>query len=267
MPSTADIAATSIWRFLVSRINAAHAGRKLAVFAGPPGIGKTTAISSVAAENPGRIAVVRVRQNNAKPGMVLHSALRAVRAMSGSLQIAEPGNRSRLERTFDKELMFWREVIQTDAMWEEDHPRLTIVFDEAQTLHEDSIDMLRHWNDGSEEMHGVGIVFVGNHDFRIDGDDKGPSFLKPAVRSRASFMRSFSYSDLTDDDLTLIADAKADFAPDGMKAFLAYARRRHTNRDLRPLTRDLDDLAADAEGGTITDATVRTFFNLGTLDA
>ena len=144
---------------------------------------------------------------------------------------------------------------------------MTIVFDEAQTLHEDSIDMLRHWNDGSEEMHGIGIVFVGNHDFRIDGDAKGPSFLKPAVRSRASFMRTFSYSDLTDDDLTLIADAKADFAPDGMQAFLTYARRRHTNRDLRPLTRDLDDLALEAEGRTITDGTVRKFFNIESVGA
>ena len=63
--------ATSIARRLIVRMHATHERRRIAVFAGPPGIGKTTAIDALNREIPDGIVVVKVARRNAREVLVL----------------------------------------------------------------------------------------------------------------------------------------------------------------------------------------------------
>jgi DNA transposition AAA+ family ATPase len=259
----ADIVATSVWKYLLSRMNAVHGRRAMGAFAGPPGIGKSTSIASFVAEHPGRVAVVRVRQPSAKAILVQQHMLDAIRAASGSPYYHAPSDKRGLERAVDGALADW-----SGRAWsacgggEELQPRLTIVFDEAQTLAPISIEMLRFWNDGVGDVYPIGMVFVGNHEFRIDDSDGQASFLSAAVASRTPYRKTFSYADLSDDDLSLFIEAKGDVQPDALALLLAHCRSRRTNRDLRRLDRELGDLVAEAGGGPITAANVKISLGL-----
>lgn len=67
--------ATSIARRLIVRMHATHERRCIAVFAGPPGIGKTTAIDALNRELPDGIVVVKVARRNAREVLVLQHVL------------------------------------------------------------------------------------------------------------------------------------------------------------------------------------------------
>src|SRR5436305_216629 len=69
-----DFVATSIARRLIVRMQATHDRRRISVFSGPPGIGKTTAIDRFAATNAGSVAVVKVARRNAREVLVLQHA-------------------------------------------------------------------------------------------------------------------------------------------------------------------------------------------------
>src|SRR5438270_13878170 len=79
-----EFVATSIARRLMARMQATHDRRRISVFAGPPGIGKTTAIDAFAARRRGEVAVVKVARRNAKEVLVLQHTLEAMRQLSGS---------------------------------------------------------------------------------------------------------------------------------------------------------------------------------------
>jgi DNA transposition AAA+ family ATPase len=244
----AEIVATSVWKYLLSRMNAVHGHRAMGAFAGPPGIGKSTSIASFVAEHPGRVAVVRVRQPSAKAILVQQHMLDAIRAASGS--------------PYYHALADWSGRAWSGCGGDEEQPRLTIVFDEAQTLAPVSIEMLRFWNDGVGDVYPIGMVFMGNHEFRIDDSDGQASFLSAAVASRTPYRKTFSYADLSDDDLSLFIEAKGDVQPEALALLLAHCKARRTNRDLRRLDRELGDLVAEAGGGPITAAIVRTSLGL-----
>lgn len=258
----AEIVATSVWNYLLLRMNAVHRQRSMGAFAGPPGIGKSTAIASFVGEHPGCVAVVKIAQPNAREGVVLQRTLEAVRRASGSFHHHSPTGIAALWRALHSAIREWSDK-QThrgnEIDWE---PKLTIIYDEGQTLTPKSIEMQRHWNDGVDGLYPIGLIFVGNHEFYLDDESGGASFLSAAVVSRTTHLKTFSYSDLSDHDLSMVIEASGDVQPDALALLLNHCRSRRTNRDLRRLTRELDELAADAAGAPITAANVRTTLGL-----
>ena len=73
---------TSIARGLIARMEATHQRRRISVFSGPPGIGKTTALDAWRQRRPGEIAVVKVGWGNARELLVLQHALEALKRLS-----------------------------------------------------------------------------------------------------------------------------------------------------------------------------------------
>lgn len=69
-----------------------HQRRRISVFAGPPGIGKTTAIDEFSRRRPGEIAVVKVARRNAREVLVLQHTLEALRHLIGSPFSHTPGS-------------------------------------------------------------------------------------------------------------------------------------------------------------------------------
>jgi hypothetical protein len=119
------------------------------------------------------------------------------------------------------------------------HPSFTMIFDEAQYLSRESIDMLRYWNDWDRTMtpFPVGLIFVGNSEFALQEDSTGHSALSGAVRSRALFVEALDYSDVTDADISMILRSLGLYEPDAISSILAYFKQPRVRRDLRSVTR------------------------------
>lgn len=257
-----EIVVTSVWKHLVARMNAIHAHRWMGAFAGPPGIGKSTAIDSFSHEHPGRVAVVRVRQPGARPGLVASAVTSAVRDTCGVDGGYLPTGMRVIERALDSALAEWANRAWRDSSPKIDQPNLTIIVDEAQTLSPAAIEMMRFLNDGADGLYPIGVIFIGNHEFRLEDGAAGPSFLSAAVESRTSYRKTFTYQDLTDDDLALIIDARVRIEPTALELLIRHCRMRRANRDLRQLGFQLDEMADEAGEAAITPDVVRSVLGL-----
>lgn len=248
---------TTIARTILSRMQIVHDTRRIAIFSGPPGIGKTTAINAFVSANPGEAEVVTIKKENASSRVVTQYALEAVRRMTG-------GNIDGHVYT-DTYLIgrqFRKEVAKQAAYmgFERDAVRLTLIFDEAQTLTKPAIEELRHWNDGAgnDLPYKIGLIFVGNDEFSLKSSGSGQSVISAAVSDRARFIESFSYSDLTDGDLAAFIQAHG---IDDAEAVSAIVRRFSGPRAVRSFRRVADlieDLAMVANGEPVTAEIVRS---------
>src|SRR4051794_20216575 len=63
-------------------MRATHERRRISIFSGPPGIGKTTAIDAFRAANLDSVAVVKVARQNAREVLVLQHALESLRQVA-----------------------------------------------------------------------------------------------------------------------------------------------------------------------------------------
>ena len=79
-----EFIATSLARRLIARLQATHERRRISVFAGPPGIGKTTAIDEFSRRKTGEVAIVKVARRNAREVLVLQHTLEALRRLGFS---------------------------------------------------------------------------------------------------------------------------------------------------------------------------------------
>jgi hypothetical protein len=122
-------------------------------------------------------------------------------------------------------------------------PLLSIVFDEGQYLSREAIEMLRFWNDGDRTTtpFPVGLLFVGNSEFALAEDGSGYSVLSGAVRSRALFVETLEYDDVTDEDIVSFLTSRGPYEPEAVRVVLAYFRQRRVRRDLRNVIR-LDEV-------------------------
>ena len=260
--------ATSIARRLISRLHATHERRRISVFSGPPGIGKTTAIDEFVRRRPGDVAVVKVARRNAKEVLVLQHTLEALRRLSGSGLEHAPNALWDLRNDIFGSICHWAGAEPAPARRGEyeavDFPRLTIVFDEAQNLSREAIDALRYWNDDDRcyAPFPVALAFVGNNEFSLSGSTASESVISAAVADRALYLQTFAYDDVTDDDLTLFIEAQGELDSGAVAAVLRSFRGPRALRSLRRVGDLLTELTELADGGAVTSATVRDALQL-----
>ncbi|WP_190287139.1 ATP-binding protein [Novosphingobium sp. LASN5T] len=247
---------TTIARTILSRMQIVHDTQRIAIFSGPPGIGKTTAINEFVSANPGEAEVVTIKKENASSRIVIQYALEAVRRLTDNIDGHVYTDTYLIGRQFRKEVAKLADYngFDREAM------RLTLIFDEAQTLTKTAIEELRHWNDAADNdlPFKIGLIFVGNEEFSLKSSGSGQSVISAAVSDRARFIESFSYSDLTDGDLAAFIHAHG---IDDAEAVSAIVRRFSGPRAVRSFRRVADlieDLAMVANGEPVTAEIVKS---------
>lgn len=255
--------ATSISRSIIARLERVHRLKGIRVYSGPPGIGKTTALRVFASEHPGEVAVVTVPPGpKGGVGVVMagHLIIEAITRAMGRGYLSQGYSTNRIEQR--------SELFQTICEWAEipvpDRRRggsgfevgpMTIVFDEAQNLSREAIEMLRYLNDGDTGYSPVtiGLAFLGNNEFSLAVNADGGCVLTDAVRDRAGPPELLSYDHVTDDDIQLFIDASCVIADDAMSLVIRYFARR-PDRSIRRVA----DVVAELVDEVGSDAPVTT---------
>lgn len=257
--------ATSIARRLIVRMHATHERRRIAVFAGPPGIGKTTAVDALNRELPSGVVVVKVARRNAREVLVLQHVLDAIRRLAGSPSLHFPSSLWELRGDIFNSICSWAGAEPAAARRAEysasDFPKLTIVFDEAQNLSREAIEALRYWNDTDRcyAPFPLGLVFVGNNEFSLQTDLDGRSVISAAVADRALYVQTFDYSDVTDDDIRLYLEAKGIVDEASLGALIRHINARRSSRSLRRIQDLVEELTETSAGESVTAEAVRKF--------
>jgi hypothetical protein len=253
-----EFLATSVARGLIARLTATHERRRISVFAGPPGIGKTTAIDEFARRHAGEVAVVKVARRNAREVLVLQHTLEALRHLTGSSFTHAPGLVWEVRNVlFNAACAFAGMDPGAARRGEYDlavGPRLTLIFDEAQNLSREAIESLRYWNDPDRcyAPFPLGLAFVGNNEFSL-AENGGDSVISLAVADRALFIQTLDYADVADEDLELFIAARGDCEPAAVTALVRAFRGPRAQRSLRRLS-DLIDTVHDDAGGRMISA-------------
>jgi hypothetical protein len=260
---TLDEGKVTIVRFIRTRLEVSHQERAICVISGPWGIGKTTAVDSFARGKGGGCIVVKIEQGSsrrgASPVSVLQQTLEAVRPYIGRTPRAALSNAYwSLRQMLYNYLNDWR--CQHGCNTGPDrYPLLSIVFDEGQYLSREAIEMLRFWNDADRTTtpFPVGLIFIGNSEFALAEDGSGQSVLSGAVRSRALFVETLEYDDVTDDDIVRFITSRGPYEPEAVSLVLSYFRQRRVRRDLRNMMRLDEVFRRRSQGGPVAPDVIR----------
>lgn len=269
VPEPSGFIATSIARTLLARMRRTHERTRVSVFSGPPGIGKSTAIEEFRAEFDGAVTVAPVPPGSGaglKATAAIQLAIEALQDLSSrSYRERVPSGHVELRAAFFSAICELAGYNAQSARREgvADRPAYTIVFDEAQNLSREAIEVLRFINDerGGYSPFPIGLIFVGNSEFALKADGRGNSVLSAAVADRALYTETFSYADVTNDDLALFFDARAAVDQAAMALILNHFAQR-ADRSFRRAGDLLDDLTEEAGGGPITTNIVRAVLGL-----
>jgi DNA transposition AAA+ family ATPase len=253
-----ELIRTALMGNLMPRLSRVHERRRIGVFAGPSGIGKTTTIRAFAAERE-NVLIVNIPpgpKSGVRPTVALHLVLSALYDFADTRHVSNPGGYVELRNRLYGILAEWS---GGDA-----HSILTIVFDEAQNLSEDAIETFRYFNDAGTRFSPfpIGLVFIGNNKFRLKTDHHGQSVLTEAVKDRAIYTDLFLYEDVTDDDFQMFLESRGLVDPEALRLVLRYFRTGRIDRSFRQLENLLDELAEEASGAPITAKTFKTVIGL-----
>lgn len=258
---------TSLARRLLARLQDTHDRRRISVFAGPPGVGKTTTIDEFVRRRPGEVIVVKVSRRNAREVLVMQHTLEALGPLTGCSP--PPGHVAvwSMRRRLFEATCAWTgvdaSIAPPSAGPAEQQPRRTVIFDEAQNLSREVIETLRYWNDGDRCYAPIplSLIFVGNNEFSLAG---GPteSVISAAVADRALYLQTFDYEDIADEDLELFIDARGGFERNAMATIVRSLKSQRTPRSFRRLSDLLDELERGAKGGQVSADNVRQHFAL-----
>jgi hypothetical protein len=259
-----EFVATSIARGLIARMEATHARRRISVFSGPPGIGKTTAIDEFSRRRRGEVAVIKIARQNARETLVLQHVLDALRNFSETSFVHTPTSIWELRNAVFGTICRWAGADSVPARRGEydpaAFPRLTLIFDEAQNLSREAIESLRYWNDADRcyAPFPVALVFAGNNEFSLAAAGTcSESVISAAVADRALYIQTFAYDDVLDDDLELFIEARATCEPGATAALVSAFRGPRSLRSLRRLRDLLHELQLTTGERTITQEDVR----------
>lgn len=265
-PDERPFVETSIARQLLSRLSLTHEERGISVIAGPWGIGKTTSLKAFAAAHESVCVLVKVDPGSSKRGAtpiaVMQLAIEAMRPLRGRSDRASLSNAYwTLRQMLHNSLC---DLFEADAHNLGYQPRFTFILDEAQFLSRDAIEMLRFWNDGDRGAtpFPVGLAFVGNNEFALHEDVSGQSVISGAVRSRALFIESLEYADVSNADLTLFLRSRGITDADAINAFISYFSGPRVRRDLRNAERFISVFKRRAGDDPVTAEIVRSVLNV-----
>lgn len=255
---------TSVVRFIRTRFQVTHEERAICVIAGPWGIGKTTAVNRFASKTPQNCAVVKVEQGSqrrgASPILALQLAVEAIRPLVGRSPSATLSNAYwSLRQMLFNHLTEWHSQRQPREGIDDD-PRFTLVFDEAQYLSRDAIEMLRYWNDadGTVSPFPVGLIFIGNSEFALEAGSGGDSVLTGAVRSRALFLETLEYDDVNDSDIHAFLQSRGDYQQEALTAVISYFNQPRIRKDFRNIARLDEAFRRRSRGASVSVEVVRS---------
>lgn len=247
---------TTVARLMLARMRATHEETGITVISGPWGIGKTSAIDAFQREFPDSCAIVKVEpaptDRGLKPLRMLQLVIEALKRHQGRYIGGYLGNTAwMLKQNVEQLLNDWLTDQGPDAPWP---PTFTIIFDEAQHLSRQAIELLRYWNDPDRcsMPFPIGLVFVGNNEFALEETSSGESVLSGAVRSRLLFEVPLSYEHLSDTDMMLLLQSRGVTEPAALDEFVTYFTHHRVKRDLRQVERYLSLCHRKADGGPIT---------------
>lgn len=232
---------TSVVRFIRTRLQVTHEERAICVISGPWGIGKTTAVEWFARANAGSCVVVKVEpgsmKRGASPVLVLQQTLEALRPLIGRSSRATLSTAYwSLRYAVCKHLEEWSASGENEEFADQP-PRFSIVFDEAQYLSRESIEMLRFWNDADRTLtpFPLGLIFIGNSEFALEEETSGESVLSGAVRSRSLFIETLDYNDVSDEDIVEFLRSCGGYDDAAISLMLSHFRQRRVRRDFRSM--------------------------------
>lgn len=250
---------TSVARNMLGRMRKTHEKARIAIFTGPPGIGKSTSIRALRAECPDEVAIITIKDRNASAVLALRHMLRALSQLIGNGDGPSPQSESsRLAFQIQFALEVWRNQHFNGA-------RLTLIFDEAQNLSRGAIETLRFYNDaaGDDMPFPVGLIFVGNHELSLKVDDKGQSTISAAVSSRAFYKIEFDVTKpVLEADYRLLLEDAGVMDAAAVDLIVRYFTRPRVPRDLRQLRQLIEELREEADDDPITVETVNSVLSL-----
>lgn len=233
-----------------------HEKRRISIFSGPPGIGKTSAIDRFQAENDGLVAVVKISNKNTTDRVAYQHMMGAFDRMRECESYGAVPDSYSVKNKLCREMAAWG---CRDKDWT---PPLTFVFDEAQNLSRHAVDALRYWND-PDRCYGpfpIGVIFIGNDEFALRAGRSGESVISAAVADRVLYQETFSYASVKDSDLAMFLESRGIVEPNAVQAMLRRYRAGRV-RSFRKMSDDIDELKREADGGPITLATFQAVFN------
>lgn len=244
---------TTVLDYMVTRMQRTHDRRRSAMFVGPPGLGKSTAIEAFRAANPESVMVVSVLKRGVTGTQVLQQLLRALRAHNGRPANYITNATAQVLQQIGVEIEHAGGGLPRDA-GPERFPSLTIVFDEAQRLTNAALDALRGYNEPHYHCAGtfpLGMIFVGNNELSLE-DRGGGSILDEGMRDRLLYAARIGYSLVTPDDIKSFAQSLG-IADKG--ALTMIARRfsgERIPRSFRQIERFVDECRDEACGAPVT---------------
>lgn len=265
---------TSIVRLMISRMTVTHEECGITVISGPWGIGKTTAIDAFARTHEFSCSVVKIEpgatRRGATAGAVMRQVVEELRRANGKQLGTQLSNATwTLRSQIHNELSAYTGS-NPDDYREGTYPNFTFIFDEAQNLSREAIDMLRYWNDKDRTTtpFPTALIFVGNPEFALAESLGGQSVLSGAVRSRLLFEEQLTSAYLDDVDLTVFCQSRGIQSPEAITAIIDYyrsgqgGRREPPKRNLHQLDRRIiPALLRRAGGKPVTAEIVRSVLN------
>jgi hypothetical protein len=228
---------------------------------GDPGIGKTSAIDAFAREFEDQCLVVKIESPATSRGIknlrMLQLVIEALKKKRGCYVGEYLGNTPWvLKQKIETLLSDWSTDFGPDAPWP---PTFTLIFDEAQNLSREAIELLRYWNDQDRcsMPFPVGLIFVGNDEFAMQRNQRGESVLSNAVRSRLLYEVPLSHEHLDDADLNLLLKSRGVTDPHALRELVAHLRHERVKRNLRQMNKVLMHCLRKADGGPITEQVVK----------
>lgn len=260
--------ATSVARTLASMLQETHEDRAMSVITGPWGIGKTTIVNKFQRDNPLCFLVVKVapgaRHPTASAVAIMQSVVEAAQTMIfGERRAVHLGSSLNPLRVLFSQVMarhpYWLDYADDPAGM----PPFTIIFDEAQFISRQAMEVIRYMNDPDRGMapFPIGLFFVGNPELSLSDAGGGQSVISGAVRSRSAYIESLKYSDLSDADLAQFLQSRGISDPAALNELVRYFGQPRVPTDLRAVQRLAIRCSRRAGDQPVTAAIVRSILN------
>jgi MoxR-like ATPase len=249
---------TTVHAFLLSRMQRTHDRRRGSIFVGPAGIGKSTAIEAFRRANAGSVQVVNVMKRGVTANQVLQQLLRALRTHNSRPSNYISNASEQVIQQISIEIEHAGRGLPRDAR-PDCFPLLTIVFDEAQRLTNDAMDVLRGYNEKHYICVGtfpIGMIFVGNEKLSLE-DRSGVNLLDEGIWDRFLFREKLSYGLILAGDIALFAKSLGVEDEDAIRLIVRRFSGERVVRSFRQIEGFIDRCIDEACGGPITVDIVR----------